>query len=387
MFDSDFAPSRSDCDRVEFETSDDAVVSEPYDFEFPLRRDSAAEAIDIAACDVADCVPVKVAILDSQLRLRALNAEWRRRGQRNYGAWGEGFVSTCLSSASARDRSDVAERLAKLGPEKSEGFETTIELEADGAKRSFTLRARRLSQAPAFVVVALLDMTVVERATIARIVLDAEEAERRRIARELHDETSQRLAAVQLGLASLRQCGAGSKFDAACCDIEAMLRSVQNELRTLSYTLHPPEIDDAGLIEALSCFVKGFARRTRLKAVFVDGTRGLKTDGVADRALYRVTQEALTNVGKHAEATNAVVSLREHGQRLVLEVEDDGIGIAPELCFNRANAKLGVGLSAMRERIEALAGKFEVSRLKTGTLVRATLPIRGCGSSAVFRAL
>lgn len=386
MSNSGSEPSRAGITKSEVTVAHSSGIEGFDGCEPPLCGGTVAEALDIVAGDVADCVPVKVAVLDSHFKIRALNAEWRRMGAFGSDPLGQGFVETCLATASSADRNTVLSQLRRLDPSKPDGLMTTVRLELGGLRWSFALRARRLSKAPAFVVVALLD-AVIERSTIARIVLDAEEAERRRIARELHDETAQRLAAMQLGLAGLRECGSGMKFDRRCCDIEAMLRSVQDELRTLSYTLHPPEIDDAGLVEALGRFVSGFARRTRLKATFVSETCGSRTDCVTDRALYRVTQEALTNVGKHAEATNAMVSLRECDHRLVLEVEDDGIGITPELCYSRSHARLGVGLSAMRERIEALAGKFEVSRLSTGTRVRAILPVRDYSRNARFRAL
>ena len=290
-------------------------------------------------------------------------------------------VAACLPDPAATTRYDIVAHFVRIGEVRSGGFAATAGLERGGTVCSVMLRAGELPQA------SVLDTAMAERRNVARIVLDAEEAERRRIARELHDETAQQLAAMQLRLAKLRQCGADDEFDSTCGDMEEMLRAVQNELRTLSYVLHPPEIDAVGLVEALGRFVKGFARRTRLKTTFVDATRGVLTDGVTDRALYRVAQEALTNVGRHAAATTAMVSLCENDRWLELEVEDDGIGISPELCASRSDANLGVGLSAMRERIEALAGKLDVSRLTTGTRVRAILPIGARGGTALVRAL
>jgi signal transduction histidine kinase len=155
--------------------------------------------------------------------------------------------------------------------------------------------------------------------------------------------------------------------------MEEVLQSVQKELRTLSYMLHPPEIDE-GLVEALRNFVRGLARRVHVNANFVDETRGLLTDDETDRALYRVTQEALINVCKHAKAQHACVRLKDCDHQLVLEIEDDGVGIPAELCSGRNDARMGVGLSAMRERIEALSGQLEVSRLERGTRVVAILP-------------
>jgi signal transduction histidine kinase len=343
-----------------------------------LCTDEPYRLFDALSWDMADCVPVRVALLDTRLRIRALNAEWRDQDLSQGGELGRDFVQACLCRASQPDRDIVREGLSGLQGRNFADFSATIGLRTDFISRNFSLRARKLPRTSDVIVVALLDVTdkrrlADERRRMMRLVLDAEEAERKRIARELHDETVQQLAAMQLGLAGLREFGRDADFDGRCRDMEDVLRSVQKELRTLSYILHPPEID-GGLVEALGSFVHGFARRTQLNARFVDETSGLRTDEEMDRALYRVAQEALINVCKHAEARQACVYLRERDGQLLLGVEDDGVGIAADLCTSRSDARLGVGLSAMRERIEALAGQLEVSRLEQGTRVLAILP-------------
>lgn len=347
----------------------------------PMHGGALISDVDALALDMADCVPVRVAILDTCLRIRALNAEWRPQDLPAGGGLGTDFVRACLTTANEPDRDAVIAGLSRLGGSTGlDTFSASIGLRLGSSTRHFTLRARKLLQAPDLMVVTLLDVTdqsrlATEQRRMMRAVLDAEEAERKRIARELHDETVQQLAVMQFGLAGLRKLGTGSDFDVQCRDMEDVLQSVQKELRTLSYMLHPPEID-GGLVEALASFVRGLARRTHVNAQFIDETRGLLTDDETDRALYRVTQEALINVSKHAQAQHAYVRLRECGEQLVLEVEDDGIGISSDLCSGRADARMGVGLSAMRERIEALAGRFTISRLERGTRVVAMLPFR-----------
>lgn len=347
----------------------------------PVHGRTRVSDVDALARDMADCVPVRIAILDTCLRIRALNAEWRPQDLPVEGGLGSDFVQACLATAHEPDRDAVVVGLSQLqgstGPDR---FTASIDLHLGSGTRHFALRARKLLQAPDLMVVTLLDVTdqscvAAEQRRTMRAVLDAEEAERKRIARELHDETVQQLAVMQFGLAGLRKLGTGGDFDVRCRDMEDVLQSVQKELRTLSYMLHPPEID-GGLIEALRSFVRGLARRTHVNAMFIDETRGLLTDDETDRALYRVTQEALINVCKHAQAQNAYVRLRECSEQLVLEVEDDGIGISADLYSGRSDAGMGVGLSAMRERIEALAGRLNIFRLERGTRVVATLPFR-----------
>lgn len=346
----------------------------------PIHGKALASDVDALAQDVADCLPVRVAILDAQLRIRALNAEWRPRDIPAGCRLGSDFVQACLATANELDRGAVVAGLSRLeGGTGLDTFSTKVGLRLGSSiRRHFTLCARKLLQAPDLMVVTLLDVTdqsrlAAERRRMMRAVLDAEEAERKRIARELHDETVQQLAVMQFGLAGLRKLGTGGDFDIRCRDMEDALQAVQRELRTLSYMLHPPEIDE-GLVEALRSFVRGLARRTHLDAKFVDETRGLLTDEETDRALYRVTQEALINVCKHAQAQHAYVRLKECGEQLVLEVEDDGVGISADLCSSRVDARMGVGLSAMRERVEALAGRLRISRLERGTRVVAILP-------------
>jgi two-component system, NarL family, sensor kinase len=379
MCDPDYAFSRTHSDLPDPEFPEPVVEGRAEDFHTPAWPAEEPDTLDVLAYEMADCVPVRIAILDRHLRILALNAEWRRLDLRRDQPLQRDFVETCLSAASEADRTVIAMGLKELAEGRSDTLTATVKFTHGGSHRGFALRGRKSPLMPKLIVVALLDMAdngrvPIDDRAMTRVVLDAEAAERKRIARELHDDTAQQLVAMQLGLAGLKECGNTAEFDGIYHNIEEALRSVQQELRTLSYSLHPPEIEGAGLTEALGIFVQGFARRTRLAATFIDETRGLIADGLTDRALYRVAQEALTNVGKHAKARNARVCLRAQDQKLVLEVDDDGIGIAPELCSGRSDARLGVGLSAMRERVEALSGRLEVYRLPKGTRVTAILP-------------
>lgn len=373
-------PSGSNSEEPDDEVDDVSTFDlEPLLLPAPMGREALASDVGALARDMADCVPVRIAILDACLRIRALNAEWRLLDLPVGGGLGSDFAQACLTTANGPDRETVVAGLSRLADNTGlDIFSTRIGLRLSSIPRHFALRARKLLQAPDIIVVTLLDVTdqsrlAGERRRMMRAVLDAEETERKRIARELHDETVQQLTVMQFGLAGLRKLGTGADFDVRCRDMEEVLQSVQKELRTLSYMLHPPEID-GGLVQALRSFVRGLARRIHVNASFIDETSGLLTDDETDRALYRVTQEALINVCKHSQAQHARVRLKDCDRQLVLEVEDDGVGIPAELCLNRPDARMGVGLSAMRERIEALAGRFEVSRLEKGTRVVAILP-------------
>jgi signal transduction histidine kinase len=208
------------------------------------------------------------------------------------------------------------------------------------------------------------------------VLLQAEQEERRRIARELHDETFQQLTLIQFGLETMKACDAPAGIREVCDSIEAALAAVQHQVRTLSFVLHPPELDDGGLAKALESFIKGFGRRSGLHVAFANlaGEIGVRPE--VELAIYRVAQEALTNVLKHAAASRVKVRLQLKDDDLILEVEDNGIGIAETLVEGRRREAVGVGLSGMRERIEALAGRLTIRSRSPGTRVTASIPCR-----------
>ncbi|MFC0205631.1 sensor histidine kinase [Novosphingobium soli] len=211
------------------------------------------------------------------------------------------------------------------------------------------------------------------RARHARI-LRAQDEERRRIARDLHDGTSQHVALAQVMLEMVRKARTYEAIEDACVTIETALSAAQHQMRTLSYVLHPPELAAGGIIEALAAFLKGFARRTGLNVRFDNQVGRIKPSADLEIALYRVAQEALVNVGKHAFASTVEVRLHTAARHLVLEIEDDGIGISDDIVAGRMRDAVGVGLSGMQERVKGLGGIFSVERRAKGTCVGAFFP-------------
>ena len=212
---------------------------------------------------------------------------------------------------------------------------------------------------------------------IESAVLRAEEEERRRIAREIHDVALQELVVIQFGIASIREDIAGrSDIDAICRNLQVSVSTIQHDLRTLSYVLHPPELTREGLSFALRTFVEGFSRRTGLTIRYADALGGDRLEPEVEIALYRVAREALFNVARHARASEAEVSLVRTAHRLTLTVRDDGIGIREPLISSTKSGGAGVGLASMRERMAALDGTLTIRRLAQGTLVRAQAPLQ-----------
>lgn len=274
----------------------------------------------------------------------------------------------------------IREQIGKIAVGATSLAQDTYEL-LTAEPHVLTVRAMRLPYPGNLSLVVLAGAQSVARERLSRRrkqiqILRAQDEERRRIARDLHDDTSQQLALIQVKLESLRKAQTADQIADACVEIESALQSAHHQMRTLSYVLHPPELTSGGITEALSTFLKGFARRTQLVVTFENFAGRLKAHADLEIALYRVVQEALMNVSKHAEATVVKVSLRLEAKHLVLEIEDDGIGIPSEILTGRMPEAVGVGLASMRERVESLAGHFRVERGVMGTQVRASFPMR-----------
>jgi len=200
----------------------------------------------------------------------------------------------------------------------------------------------------------------------------ARERERRRIAREMHDSTVQDLVAIGLMLRRLHDMVEAPEARKVLGDARGTLGRTQQDLRTLSYLLHPPVLEDEGLVVALKALVRGLASRMRLRIELVCEAPGMRTSAEIEHALYRVVQEALINIHKHAAATSAVVHYFREPGLLVLEIEDDGVGM--EVGVGSAMGS-GVGIPGMQARMSQLGGSLNLSSAGRGVLVRAEVPV------------
>jgi len=208
-------------------------------------------------------------------------------------------------------------------------------------------------------------------------LLKLQDDERRRIARELHDSVGQMLAALGMNLASLggelQRLLATAK---TVTDSEGLVRQMTQEIRTISHLLHPPLLDEAGLASALRWYTEGFGARSHIQVTleFADDVGRLPNE--LETTVFRVVQECLTNVHRHAESPTAKVRITRSGRYLSVEVSDGGKGILPEKQAELASAGTpGVGLRGMRERVRQLGGDLEICSNGKGTLVNAKLPI------------
>ena len=216
-------------------------------------------------------------------------------------------------------------------------------------------------------------------------LLRLQDEERRRIARELHDSAGQTLAALNMNLTLLQS---ENGFDPHAIKVieESMelVSGLSRELRTISHLLHPPLLDEVGLAVALRSFLDGFRERSQIDVTLEipDDFGRLPRD--LETAIFRIVQEALTNVHRHARSPLAKVRVSRRGSEVLVEVADRGKGIPPEkLSGMRSDKKLGVGIRGMTERVRQLGGRLDITSGSQGTVVVVKLPVASSSSIGV----
>lgn len=341
-------------------------------------REVECRALSALLSGSLDASADPTAILDSKGAILATNHAWRhysRRNARPATASNISYVESCEAPA-------VKALLKRMLHEQVRDAAVTHSVETGGATRRYETHVVRIDDRRRWLVVIHHDVTENEAAKHAVLLLTErlvgmQEEERERIARELHDSTSQHLACVGLQLSRLRRAGpAEADRGQIIAKITTSLRQAQAELRAFTYLLHPPELDRDGLKATIEAFVAGFADRTRLKCrCRVDSA----VDGLTfeiRRSIFRVLQEALANVYRHASASSVYVSLRVLNDSLRLLVKDDGRGISKTCAPGIDHKVFGIGIPGMQARMHRLGGRAVVKSTSRGTSVVALLPLR-----------
>jgi len=211
----------------------------------------------------------------------------------------------------------------------------------------------------------IVELRTLELQKLSAEVLHIQDEERRRIARELHDDLGQQLSLLRMVLNQNRNEEADQIAGSA-------LASVRN----LSYLLHPPLLDETGLRAALDWFIEGVTKRSGIQIALTTRPQDFpRLSGEIETAIFRVIQEALTNVVRHAEAESARVELDKQPEWVVVRIRDYGQGIPAEITGVGMTKRLGVGIAGMRERIRQFGGELTVIRSEPGTLVEAQIPL------------
>jgi len=209
-------------------------------------------------------------------------------------------------------------------------------------------------------------------------LLTLQDEERRRLARDLHDSTGQCLAALTMNLAVVGRAtkALDTRSRQALADSLSLTDQCAREVRTLAYLLHPPLLDEVGLSSTVRWYAEGFANRSGIHVVIDLGEIGRLPEPV-ETTLFRVVQEALTNVHRHASTKTASIRLATMAHAVALEIHDEGCGLRDPVRLGSGTQPetLGVGIQGMRERVSQLGGSFDVEFTDSGTTVRVRVPI------------
>lgn len=220
------------------------------------------------------------------------------------------------------------------------------------------------------------DITDLKRAeealrTLSGKLLTMQDEERRRIARELHDSAGQTLAALGMNMAIIQSQTHDEDATRTCCQSIEMIQALTQELRTISYLLHPPLLDETGLKSAVDWYVSGFSERSGVEVDLRMSSDLGRLKPELETAIFRLIQESLTNIHRHSGSSSAKISVVSDHDVVTVQVEDQGKGMPSGV----RNRRTGVGIQGMRERIRMLGGQFKIRSGKSGTTVVAVIPV------------
>jgi len=222
-----------------------------------------------------------------------------------------------------------------------------------------------------------LDRTNANLRELSARLMQLQDDERRRIARELHDSVGQMLAALGMNLAAVgTEIERLTKTASTINDSAALVQDRSQEVRTISHLLHPPLLDEAGLTSALRWYIDGFAQRSKIKVDLEVPADFERLARESETAIFRTVQECLTNIHRHSGSPTARIRIAASDGHVRVEVEDRGKGIPPEKQYEMASRGTpGVGIRGMRERLRQLGGSLDIQSNAKGTLIVAQLPV------------
>lgn len=212
----------------------------------------------------------------------------------------------------------------------------------------------------------VIELRTLELQKLSAQLLQIQDTERRRLARELHDDLGQQLAALKMLLPKV----AGNE------EAEQIAETAQVTVRNLSYLLHPPLLDETGLRSALDWYVQGLIKRSGMEiSLSIKPVIFPRLSKEIETTIFRVVQESLTNVYRHANSESVRIELEKQADWVSVRVRDYGTGVPKDINDRTLSSTLGVGISGMRERVRQFGGEMTVSRAEPGTLVEAKIPL------------
>ncbi len=337
-----------------------------------------------------DALDARIALLDEDGTIIAVNQPWMSYAEPNgcrgaASGSGSNYLEMCAMNAECEEARLVAGGIRDLLSRELTDFRCLYPSAHGDKTLWFQVHVRRFhSDGVRRLVVAHEDITEIKQAHDAQqqltgLLLCAQDEERRRIARDLHDVTVQSMVAIKADLTRVQR-GIQSAGTGAVETLEEsvlLCDQVIKELRTLSYLLHPPFLDEAGLLPALQWFVRGFIQRSGIQVeLLVLGDIGrLATD--VETALFRVVQESLTNIHRHSGSSSAIIWVTKEKDTILVRITDEGHGFSLPLTPNNQEAALspGVGILGMRQRLRQLGGRLDIESSGQGTTVNARISI------------
>jgi len=208
-------------------------------------------------------------------------------------------------------------------------------------------------------------------------LMETQDLERRHIARELHDSAGQTLAALGMSLAELtRKVNGDPALAKSVENADELVRHLSQEIRTTSYLLHPPMLDEVGISSALSWYVQGLEERSGLKIGLKIPESFERLPSELELLIFRMVQECLTNIHRHSGSKTAQIEITREGEKVQVAVQDQGTGMSPERLAEIQSHGTGVGIRGMRERIRQFHGDLVIQSNDSGTRVSAALPLK-----------
>ena len=212
---------------------------------------------------------------------------------------------------------------------------------------------------------------------LSNSLMNAQDEERRRIARELHDGLGQDLTAAKMMLGALNQPQQTPEArERAMAEANTMMDEAIKQVRTISHLLHPPLLDEMGLMSALRWYTEGFQKRSGIETVLEIPREFPRLGPEVETAIFKIAQESLTNVFRHAEAQKATVKLEEREGQVVISVSDNGKGVSRELELLRPGS-YGIGIIGIKQRVQDHEGSLVVRSAKPGTVIEVKIPYKG----------
>lgn len=357
-----------------------------------LARFASAAYRTVVSLDASRQMAAIVASSDDAIVSKNLDGvilSWNQGAERVFGYTAEEAIGKPITLIIPADRLDeertILERLRR--GERVDHFET-LRKRKDGTLVNISLTISPVKDDLGRVIGASkVARDITERkeadkarkdAEIAAQLLHVQDVERRRIARELHDGVGQLLVGINMNASQVFKEKERLSDVAARCvaDNMSLINQATSEIRTVSYLLHPPMLDDVGLSSALAWFVEGFSQRSKV-TVFLQVAPDLgRLPQEQELTLFRVVQECLTNIHRHSGSSAANVRLSRAAEEITLEVKDSGKGMDPATIAKiAAGVSVGVGMRGMQERVKAVRGRMIVDSDQSGTSIVVTIPI------------